>query len=233
MKAAYINQPGPAESIIYGDLPEPSPSETEVLVKVGAVAVNPIDTYIRSGAVSIPIPFPYIIGCDLAGTVEACGSQVTRFRPGDRVWGSNQSLFGRHGTFAEYAAVDERGFMLTPEKETNEEAAAGALVGDTAHLGLFLHAGLQVRGDPLFVNGGTGGVGSTVVQLAKASGAKVVTTVGTADKKAAAEGWGCDLVVNYHDADADEQIAAFAKENGGIDVWFETLREPTSTARSR
>ena len=107
MKAAFITETGSPEVIRYGDLPTPEPGPTEVLVKVGAVAVNPIDTYIRSGNVAIPIEFPYIVGCDLAGTVEQCGTDVTQFQPGDRVWGSNQSLSGRKGTFAEYAAVDQ------------------------------------------------------------------------------------------------------------------------------
>jgi NADPH2:quinone reductase len=226
MKAAVIRETGSPDVIRIEDLPQPSPGPTEVLVKVGAVAVNPIDTYIRSGAVGMATEFPYIIGCDLAGTVEACDPQVTRFQPGDRVWGSNQSLFGRKGTFAEFAAVDEQWLYRTPDGESDEEAAAGALVGITAHLGLFLHAGLE-KGDVLFVNGGSGGVGSTVVQFAKAAGAKVVTTVGSDEKKATCERWGCDLVVNYRDADADEHIAAFAKNHGGINVWFETLREPT------
>ena len=226
MKAAVIRETGSPDVIRIEEIPQPTPQPTEVLVKVGAVAVNPIDTYIRSGAVKIATEFPYIVGCDLAGTVEACGSKVTRFQPGDRVWGSNQSLFGRKGTFAEFAAVDEQWLYPTPDDESDEHAAAGALVGITAHLGLFLHAELR-EGDLLFVNGGTGGVGSTVLQLAKSAGAKTITTVGNDEKKAICEGWGCDLAVNYRDANCDEQIAAFAEENGGIDVWFETLREPT------
>ncbi|HPZ82707.1 MAG TPA: alcohol dehydrogenase catalytic domain-containing protein, partial [Thermogutta sp.] len=107
MKAAYIDHPGPPEVIRYDDLPVPQLKETEVLVRVGAVSVNPIDTYIRAGTVQMPLPKPYILGCDVAGTVEAVGARVTRFKPGDRVWGSNQGLLGRQGTFAEYAAVDE------------------------------------------------------------------------------------------------------------------------------
>ena len=98
MKAAFITQTGPPETIQFGDLPMPAPGPTEVLVKVKAVAVNPIDTYIRSGAVAMPLKFPYIVGCDLAGVVEAVGADVKRFKIGDRVWGSNQSLAGRQGS---------------------------------------------------------------------------------------------------------------------------------------
>jgi NADPH2:quinone reductase len=225
MKAAYINETGEPGVIQYGELPDPEVNAGEVLVKVGAVAVNPIDTYIRSGTVPLATSFPYIVGCDLAGTVESVGSNTTRFKVGDRVWGSNQSLFGRPGTFAEYAAVNEDWLYPTPQSMSDQIAAAGALVGITAHLGLNLHAGLQA-GETVFVNGGTGGVGSAVVQLAKAAGAKVVASVGNAEKKSLCESWGADLVVDYHDANLDEQISQFAESNG-LHVWFETQREPT------
>lgn len=226
MKAAFIDETGAPTAIQYADLPNPEPGPTDVLVKVGAVAVNPIDTYIRSGAVAIATEFPYIIGCDLAGTVEKVGAEVSLFQPGDRVWGSNQSLFGRKGTFAEYCAIDEKWLYPTPADESDEEAAAGALVGITAHLGLFLHAELK-GGEILFVNGGTGGVGSTVIQLAKSIGAKVITTVGTDEKKAICKKLGADLVLNYHSETMDDEIKAFIEPHGGINVWFETLREPT------
>lgn len=226
MKAAVIYETGSPDVIQYTDIAQPDPGPTEVLVKVGAVAVNPIDTYIRSGAVALPIEFPYIIGCDLAGTVEACGDEVNHFQPGDRVWGSNQSLFGRKGTFAEYAAVDESWLYPTPSDESDAEAAAGALVGITAHLGLFLHAELQ-GGEVLFVNGGSGGVGSSVIQLAKSVGARVVTTAGTPEKIDFCKNLGADCVLDYHSASLDDDIRAFVEPLGGINVWFETLREPT------
>ncbi|MGD9645155.1 MAG: alcohol dehydrogenase catalytic domain-containing protein, partial [Pirellulales bacterium] len=103
MKAAYITQPGPPDSIQYGELPTPTAGAGQVLVRVAAVAVNPIDTYIRGGLIKAQLPSPFVIGCDLAGTVEAVGAGVKRFKPGDRVWGSNQGLMGRQGSFAEYA----------------------------------------------------------------------------------------------------------------------------------
>ena len=226
MKAAYIEQTGAPDVIQYGDLQDPQPSKTEVLVKVGAVAVNPIDTYLRGGIIPMPLEFPYIVGCDVAGTVEAVGGDVTRFQPGDRVWGSNQGLFGRPGTFAEYAAVDEQWLYPTPDDQTDEQAAAGALTGITAHLGLFLHAGLQ-EGEIVFVNGGTGGVGSAVVQFAKAVGARVIATAGSDEKRKLCESLGADLVLDYHSSTLDDDIRAFDEPNGGLDIWWETQREPT------
>ena len=166
MKAAYITRTGPPDSIIFGDLPTVQPSATECVVRVGAVAVNPIDTYIRSGMVAMPLRFPFVVGCDLAGTVESVGLKVRRLKVGDRVWGTNQGLFGRQGTFAEYATVDEKWLYPTPPTESDAQAAAGALVGITAYLGLFRFARLQT-GEVVFVNGGSGGVGSAVIQQAK------------------------------------------------------------------
>ena len=226
MKAAYITETGAPNVVQYGELPKPQPGMGEVLVKVGAVAVNPIDTYIRGGMIAMPLRFPYVIGCDLAGTIETVGRGVRRFKPGDRVWGSNQGLFGRQGTFAEYAVVDEKWLYPTPPTETDVEAAAGALVGITAYLGLFRFARL-LAGELLFVNGGSGGVGSSVIQQAKAAGARVITTVGSEPKRVYCHSLGADLVLDYRSPTLDDEIRQFAAPYGGISVWFETQREPT------
>jgi len=223
MKAAFIRQTGPADNITYGDFPTPEPKASEVLVKVAAVSVNPIDTYIRGGMIPMPIPLPYVIGCDLAGTVERCGADVKRFKAGQRVWGSNQGLMGRQGTFAEYSAVDECWLYPSPEGVADETLAAVALVGITAHLGLVRDAQLQ-PGEILFVNGGTGGVGCSVLQMAKAIGAKVITTAGTDEKVKTCVALGADLAINYNTTDVDAAIREFAPQ--GINVWWETLREP-------
>ncbi len=223
MKAAYIEQTGPPEVIQWGELPQPEPRGNQVLVKVGAVALNPVDTYIRAGTIAMELPRPFIIGCDVAGTVEAVGPEVKRFQVGDRVWGSNQGLLGRQGTFAEYVAVEEQWLYPTPENVSDEEAAAVALVGITAHLGLFLHARLRA-GETVFVHGGTGGVGSMVVQMAKIAGARVITTGGTEEKVRRCRKLGADLAINYKTQDEAEHIRRFAPE--GVDLWWETLREP-------
>ncbi len=124
MKAAYINQPGPPESIVVRRLADAEPTGSQVLVRVAAVAVNPIDTYIRGGTVAMPLPKPFIVGCDLAGVVESLGPEAKRFQPGDRVWCSCQGILGRQGTFAEYAAVDESFLNPIPEGVSDETAAA-------------------------------------------------------------------------------------------------------------
>lgn len=228
MKAAYIEATGAPDVIRYGDLPDPEPKAGEVRVRVSAVAVNPIDTYIRAGIVQMPIPKPYIPGGDLAGVVEKVGPGTSRFKVGDRVWGSNQGLLGRQGTFAEYACVAEDFLYPTPAGVNDEDVAAIALVGITAHIGLFLCAKLQ-PGEIVFVNGGTGGVGSTVVQMAKAVGAKVVTTAGSDAKVEQARALGADLAINYKTEDVTAKIKAFTG-GAGLHIWYETLREPSYDA---
>lgn len=223
MKAAFIEQTGPPDNILYGDLPTPQPQGSQVLVKVGAVSVNPIDTYIRNGANYWELPMPYIPGCDVAGVVEATGPDASRFQVGTRVWGSNQGLLGRQGTFAEYCAIDEDWLYPTPDGVPDDAAAACALVGITAHLGLFQTIGLQ-PGETIFVRGGTGGVGSMVVQMAKAAGANVITTGGSDEKVQVCRDLGADVAVNYKTEDVAAAVKSFAPD--GVNVFWETLREP-------
>lgn len=223
MKAAYINQTGPPEVIRYADLADPRPGPTQCLIKVTAVDVNPIDVYIRSGMVPAKLSFPHVLGRDLAGEVLAIGNKVSFLKPGDRVWASNQGTAERPGTFAQLAAVDEQWLHPIPSGVSDETAVALSLVGITAHLGLVQHARLK-PGELLFVNGGTGGVGSTVVQMAKLLGARVITTAGTDEKVRACRELGADLALNYKTEDVDSAIKEFAPQ--GINVWWETLREP-------
>lgn len=223
MKAAYIEKTGPPDVIQYGDLPTPEPTGSQVLVRVEAVAVNPVDTYIRNGANYWELPMPFVIGCDMAGTVDAIGPEVTQLKQGDRVWCTNQGLVGRQGTFAEFCCVEEQWLYPTPDGVDDEAAAACALVGVTAHLGLFREAQLK-EGEVVFVHGGTGGVGSMVVQMAKAAGARVVTTGGSDEKVALCRQLGADVAINYKSQDEAEETKKFAPD--GVNIFWETLREP-------
>jgi NADPH:quinone reductase len=220
MKAAYLETTGGPEVIKFGELPTPEPKSGEVRVRVGAADLNPIDTYIRSGMVAMNLPKPFVPGCDLAGTVDAAGPGATHFKVGERVWGSNQGLLGRQGTFAEFACVHEDFLYPTPAGVSDEEAAAVALVGITAHLGLFQCAKLT-RGETVFVNGGAGGVGAMVVQMARAVGAHAIATVGSAEKAAVVRELGADLVINYKSDDVVAKIKEFTGGKG-VQVWFET-----------
>src|ERR1019366_8735633 len=106
----------------YGDLPTPTPQAGEIRIRVGTAALNPIDAYIRAGIVSMPLPKPFISGSDVAGTVDAVGTGVKRFKVGERVWGSNQGLLGRQGTCAEFVCASEEWFYPTPAGTSDDEA---------------------------------------------------------------------------------------------------------------
>lgn len=223
MKAAYIEQTGTPDVIQYGDLPDPRCGPDQVLLQVGAVSVNPIDTYIRNGANYWPLPLPFVVGCDVAGTIIQVGTKVRHLEPGQRVWGSNQGLLGRQGTFSSLAAIDASWLYPTPANVSDEQAAACALVGLTAYLGLLRNADLQ-SGQSIFVRGGSGGVGSMVIQMAKAIGAVVITTAGSPEKASQCRMLGADAVIEYKHQNIQETTLAFAPS--GVDVFWETLREP-------
>ena len=190
---------------------------------IEAVSVNPIDTYIRSGKIPMELPNPFIVGCDFAGKVIGLGEGVVSFKEGDRVWGSNQGLLGRQGTFAEKITIDEQWAYPTPDSVSSEDIAAVSLVGITAHLGLFAEARLQA-GQSLFVQGGSGGVGSMVVQMAKIAGARVITTAGSKAKADICRSLGADDVILYKEASVKETLKTLVPD--GVSVWWETLREP-------
>jgi len=223
MRAAFIQQTGSTDVIEIGELPRPKAGPGQVLVKVGATSINPIDLYLRSGLIPMPMAFPYVIGCDLAGTVEEVEPGASHLREGDRVWGSNQGLLGRPGVTAEYAAVDEHWLYPSPENVTDQDLASVALVGITAHLGLF-RTGKLALGESVYVPGGSGGVGSMVVQMAKAAGARVATSAGSPERVQLCQSLGADLVLNYKTDPIPERLREFAPE--GINVWYETQREP-------
>src|SRR5215471_19130658 len=178
MEAAYIEKLGPPETIVFGDLPKPVPGASQVLVKVVAVAVNPIDTYIRSGAYSTRVNFPFILGRDMVGIVESVGGEVQRFSPNDRVWCNNQGYDGRQGTFAEYLAIDQEFLFALPHGVDLQKALTVLHSATTASIGLVREARLR-SGESVFINGGAGNVGSAVLQLAVNLGARVIVTAGT------------------------------------------------------
>jgi len=223
MKAAFITRTGPPDVIQYDDLPDPVPGPHQCLVRVRAVDVNPIDVYWRAGMVPAPLTYPFILGRDLAGVVVGCGEQVRHFQVGDRVWCTNLGFSGRQGSFAELCAVDESWLNPIPPDVQDEAIVANSLTGITAHLGLVGRARVQ-PGEVLFVNGGSGGVGSCVVQMAKILGAKVITTAGSEEKVQLCRELGADMVLNYRTKDVAAALHDFAPS--GINIWWETLREP-------
>ncbi len=223
MKAAYIESVGPAENIRYGELPAPLPAAGQVLVRARAVAVNPIDTYIRQGSYHVELPLPFIIGRDMTGVVSQIGSGVTRFKPGDRVWCNNQGYAGRQGTFAQLVVIDEPLLYDLPAAVDPIEAVAVLHSGLTAEIGLFSRAHLQA-GETLFVNGGDGNVGTAVLQLAKAAGARVAVTSGSPAKVAWCRELGADRVIDYRNEDVEQALRDFAPQ--GVDVYWDAVGKP-------
>ena len=222
MQAAYITETGGPEQIQVDELPNPKPGAGEVLVRVQAASVNPIDTYIRGGLVAMELPMPFVIGSDLAGEVIEVGEGVSGWTAGDRVWASNQGLLSRQGTSAELACVAADYLHAIPENVSAEDAAAVALVGITAHIGMVLRAKVQA-GETVLVNGGAGGVGSMVVQIGKALGARVIATAGSDDRAAKAKKLGADEVIQYNTEDVTARVQALAPD--GVNVLWETRRE--------
>jgi NADPH2:quinone reductase len=223
MKAAYIKGLGPPESIIFGDMPEPASGASRAVVRVVAVAVDPIDTYIRGGTFPMNLSFPFIIGRDMVGIVEAVGADVRRFSAGDRVWCNNQGYHGRQGTFAEYLAIDERFLYPLPDSADEKIAVAVVHSATTASIGLLREAKLRA-GESVFINGGAGNVGSAVLQLAANLGARVIVTAGSDSDLEYCLQLGAKRAVNYRTGDIVEAISEFAPN--GIDVYWDTTTKP-------
>ncbi len=218
MKAAYIESTGSPQCIRYGELPSPIAGEGQVLVQMTAVAVDPIDTYIRQGTYHVDLPKPFIIGRDMTGVVNWVGPGVSQFQPGDRVWSNNQGYDGRQGTFAERLALDERRLYPLPVGVDPVAAVAVLHSALTAVIGLFDRARLR-SGETVFVNGGDGNVGTAVLQLAKAHGARVAVTAGSKPKAAWCRELGADRVIDYRSENIAEALREFAPQ--GIDIFWD------------
>lgn len=223
MKASYIKQTGSPDVIRYGDLPVPEIGRDQVLVKVHAVAVNHIDTYIRSGKFPTQLNFPFVLGRDMAGTVVEAGSSVTRFRAGDRVWTNNQGYAGRQGTFASYCVISENLLYFLPDSVGFREGVAAVHSALTAVIGLQFKVHL-IEGETIFVNGGDGNVGNAILRIAKALGARVAVTSSDEEKRSWVVSAGADLVIDYKRDDMVQRVRQFAP--AGVNVFWDATSRP-------
>ncbi len=213
---------GGPEVLELREVPEPALSGPHDLrVRVKAAGVNPVDTKLRSCGTYFPDNKTPILGCDGAGVVEAVGSAVTRFAPGDEVWYCNGGIGGHPGSYAEYSTVDERFAAHKPKRLSFVSAAAAPLVLITAWEALFDRARLQT-GQRVLIHAGAGGVGHVAIQLAVNSGAQVATTVGSADKADFVTLLGAERVIRYRDADFVQETLDWS-EGVGADVVFDTV----------
>ncbi|MEY9423120.1 NADPH2:quinone reductase [Bradyrhizobium japonicum] len=217
MRAAILETHNAPLRLSTVSTPEVGPRE--VLVRVHASGVNPLDTKIHAGAAAhARHPLPAILGIDLAGVVEQTGRDVTRFKPGDEVYGMNGGVGGVPGSLAEFAAVDADLLAPKPANLSMREAAALPLTFITAWEGLIDRAALKA-GQKVLIHGGAGGVGHVAIQIARAIGADVFAT-GSAAQRATIEGFGAVFI------DRGTAIEAYVAEHTGgrgFDIVYDTV----------
>lgn len=219
MNAAFIEHCGPPENIRYGQSPVPQPGPMDVLIRVAAVAVNPVDTFVRSGAYPTRLSFPFVIGRDAVGTVVAADTAATGFAPGQRVWCNSLGHDGRQGTAAQYAAVPAERLYPTPENAADPEQFVAVLHPTaTAALALHTHARLSA-GETVFIAGGAGHVGAAATVLAAQAGARVVVSASAKDLDRC-RSLGADTALDYRDEHFTGRLREVLPE--GADVQLDT-----------
>lgn len=221
MRAMVINAFGGPEQLVWGDLPMPEPGAGEVLVRVACAGVNPADWKTRVGKLSayIDYHFPFVLGFDLSGIVEAVGKGVGALAPGDRVFGMSKQGQGRDGSYAEYCIADAAFLTPLPTGWSFAQAAALPVAGTTAYGGLVDVGDLQV-GQSVLVNGGAGGVGSIAIQVAHALGARVAATCGP-DNMSYVRGFGADHAIDYRAGDVAQAVRKWAPD--GVDLVLDAV----------
>jgi NADPH2:quinone reductase len=225
MQAALLDDP--KQPFRVASVARPEPKSGEVLVRIKASGVNPLDLKIRAGqAAHARHPLPAILGIDLAGTVEAVGPDVAAFRQGDEVYGMTGGVGGIQGSLAEYATVDAALLARKPSNLTMREAAALPLIFITAWEGLVDRAKVQA-GQKVLVHGGAGGVGHIAVQIARARGAEVFAT-GSAKSAAFIEQIGA-VPIDYNAMAVDDYVARHTGGRG-FDVIYDTVGGATLDA---
>ncbi|MER3492077.1 MAG: alcohol dehydrogenase [Mastigocladus sp. ERB_26_2] len=223
MKAVLMTAPGNPEVLQLQDVINPGVpvGETELLVRLRAAGVNPIDTKLRKRGTFYPDQMPAILGCDGAGVVEAVGAGVEKFRVGDEVYFCNGGLGAHQGNYAEYTTVDERFAVHKPTSVSFAEAAAAPLVLITAWEALYERGRLE-PGEKVLIHAGAGGVGHVAIQLAKLKGANVCTTVSSQEKADFVKQLGADYPILYKQTDF-VQAALDWTGGEGVDLAFDTV----------
>jgi NADPH:quinone reductase len=217
MKAVRVREFGGPERLQLEQVEDLRPGPGQVLVKIHAAGVNPVDTYIRTGTHAVKPALPYTPGSDGAGTVAAAGPDAGRFRPGDRVYVAGSVT----GTYAEQTLCLESQVHPLPASTTFAQGAALGVPYATAYRALFQVA-RATPGDWVLVRGASGGVGIAGVQLGRAAGLRIIGTAGTEDGKALVRQQGAHQVLDHDPADLAEQISALTGGRG-LDVIVEML----------
>lgn len=207
MKAHLLDRYGKHQKLRAADVPEPDVHEDDVLIQVHAAAVNLLDCKIRNGEFKLILPYrpPFALGHDVAGVVVRAGARVRQFKVGDEVYARPDDF--RIGTFAEWIAIRQDSVAIKPRNVTMAEAASIPLVGLTAWQALVEEARLQ-KGQRVFIQAGSGGVGTFAIQLAKYLGATVATTT-SAGNAALVRGLGADVVIDYKKEASEDRLAGY------------------------
>jgi NADPH:quinone reductase-like Zn-dependent oxidoreductase len=207
MKAFIINRYTKKEGLQLAEVPAPVLRENEVLVQVHAAGVNLLDAKIRNGEFKLILPYktPFVLGHDVAGVVVKTGARVRKFKTGDEVYA--RPADHRIGTFAEFISIHENDVAIKPKKLTMEEAASIPLVGLTAWQALIEMAKLR-KGQKVFIQAGSGGVGTFAIQLAKHVGATVATTT-SASNIDLVKSLGADIVIDYKKDDFEKHLKEY------------------------
>ncbi|MBZ9742147.1 MULTISPECIES: NADP-dependent oxidoreductase [unclassified Mesorhizobium] len=207
MKAFVVDKYEKKGALRLAEMPVPEPGDNDVLVEIHAAGVNVLDSKLRDGEFKLIVPYrpPFVLGHDVAGVVVRVGSKVRKFKPGDEILARPRD--GRIGTFAEFIAIDEADMALKPKNLSMEEAASMPLVGLTAWQVLVERAGLR-KGQKVFIQAGSGGVGTIAIQLAKHLGATVATTASAASMDLV-KSLGADIVVDYRKDDFEQVLQGY------------------------
>lgn len=224
MKAMVLNRYGAPGVLHWSEVPPRPVGLDDVMVRVYATSVNPIDWKVRKGLLQdrLPLSFPAIIGWDAAGVIEEVGSNVSKFRVGDKVF--TRPAIDRAGTYAEFVVVNEGLIAKKPDNLSFLEAAGVPLAGLTAWEALVEIAGIKA-GQRILIHGGAGGVGSYAIQLAKAKGAEVVTTSSPVHQEYVTD-LGADVIVDYRSEAFDEVLK-------DVDIVFDTVGGDVQTRSYR
>lgn len=221
MKAVRIHAYGGIDVLKYEDAPMPTVAANDVLIRVVASSVNPVDWKLREGHLKemISYDFPLILGWDVSGVVEGVGASVTRFKVGDAVY--SRPDIKRNGTYADYVAVAEHEVAFKPKTISHTVAASLPLAGITAWQALIATADISAN-QRVLIHAGSGGVGSLAVQIAKSRGAYVIATTSKANI-ALVKSLGADEVIDYH-------AQSFEKVVANMDAVFDTIGGPVQEA---
>ncbi len=200
MMAIRVHQPGEPDVLKYEDVPDPKPGPGQVLVRIKAAGVNPVDTYVRSGKYAQMPPMPYVPGGDAAGVIETVGRDVKDIRPGDRVYLGGQGSRTFSGCYAELLACDADLVHPLPVSLTFSQGAAVGTVYSTAVRALHQKA-RALPGETILVHGASGGVGLAAVQLARAHGMKIIGTAGSERGRQLVQEQGAHHILDHTSAD--------------------------------